>query len=129
MKKIALLTLAILLIAGAAYAKDYKVKKKAGEYEVSVKIDRNPPVVGINKIEIEIKDSAGKYVTDAKVIVDYGMHAMPGMPAMFYKTETELKGNEYKGKMNISMSGPWVITIKITRAGKSSSMQFTIDVK
>ena len=80
-----------LLIAGIAYAKDYEVKKKAGQYDVEVKIDKNPPVVGDNNISIEIKDQSGKYVTDAKVKVDYSMPAMPGMPAMNYKEDAVLE--------------------------------------
>ncbi|HUO77784.1 MAG TPA: FixH family protein, partial [Thermodesulfovibrionales bacterium] len=105
MKKLGFMVLVLLLVAGIAYAKDYEVKKKAGDFDVQVAIDKNPPVVGDNNVKIEIKDSAGKYVSDAKVVVDYGMPAMPGMPAMNYKADAELKGNEYKAKMNLSMSG------------------------
>jgi hypothetical protein len=130
MKKIFLLfPLLLLLAAGIAFARDYEVKKKAGEYNVEVKIDRNPPVVGDNSVKVEIKDASGSYVTDAKVVVDYGMPAMPGMPAMNYKTDAELKGNEYMARMNLSMSGSWNIAIKITRAGKTSTMKFTVDAK
>lgn len=50
MKKIVVLTLALLLIAGIAYARDYEAKKKAGDYEVTAKIDKNPPVVGLNPL-------------------------------------------------------------------------------
>ena len=127
MKRLTIFTLLLLLVAGIAYAKDYEVKKKAGEYDVEVKIDKNPPVVGDNNITIEIKDSSGKYVTDAKVKVDYSMPAMPGMPAMNYKTDAELKGNEYRAKMNLSMSGSWNISVKITKDGKTVSMKFNVD--
>ncbi len=127
MKKLAIITLILILIAGIAYAKDYEVKKKAGEYDVEVKIDKNPPIVGDNNITIEIKDASGKYVTDAKVKVEYSMPAMPGMPAMNYKTDTELKGDEYKAKMNLSMSGSWNIALKITRSGKTATMKFNVD--
>ena len=129
MKKAVVIAMVFLLIAGIAYAKDYEVKKKAGQYSVEVKIDKNPPVVGDNNISIAIKDSSGKSVTDATVKVDYGMAAMPGMPAMNYKTDAELKGDEYKAKMNLSMSGSWNIAVKITRAGKTSTMKFTVDAK
>ncbi len=129
MKRLAILTLILILIAGIAYAKDYEVKKKAGEYDVEIKIDKNPPVVGDNNIEIEIKDAAGKYVTDAKVKVEYSMPAMPGMPAMNYKTDAELKGSEYKAKMNLSMSGPWNIAIKITRYEKTTTVRFNVDAR
>lgn len=129
MKRLILFSLTLLLIAGVVYAKGYEVKKKVGEYEVEVKIDKNPPVVGDNNIEIEIKDASGRNVTDAKVIVEYSMPAMPGMPPMNYKTDTTLKGNEYMATMNLSMSGPWNIVIRITRSGKTSTMKFTVDAK
>ncbi len=127
MKKLAVFSLILLLIAGIAYAKDYEVKKKAGDYDVEVKIDKNPPVVGDNNIKVEIKDSAGKYVTDAKVKVEYSMPAMPGMPAMTYKTDAALKGNEYKAKMNLSMSGAWNVAVKIIRGGKTTTVKFNVD--
>jgi hypothetical protein len=129
MKKLIILAMALFLTAGIAYAKDYEVNKKAGEYNVIAKIDKNPPVAGENNIEIEIKDASGKQVTDAKVVVDYSMPAMPGMPAMNYKTDTELKGSSYKAKMNLSMSGSWNIAIKINRGGKTASMKFSVDAR
>jgi len=128
MKRLITMILAMLLIIGIAYAKDYEVTKKAGEYNVIVKIDKNPPVVGDNNMKIDIKDASGKNVTDAKVKVEYSMPAMPGMPAMNYKTTAELKDNAYKAKMNLSMTGPWNIAVKIAKGGKTASMKFSIDV-
>ena len=127
MKRLTVFTLLLLLIAGIAYAKDYEVKKKAGDYTVEIKIDKNPPVVGDNNMEIEIKDAAGKYVTDAKVKVEYSMPAMPGMPAMNYKTDAALSGSEYKAKINFSMSGAWNVAVKITRGGKTTTVKFNVD--
>jgi len=124
-----MVVLVLLLVAGLAYAKEYEITKKAGEYNVVVKIDKNPPVVGDNNMSIEIKDASGKFVTDAKVLVEYSMPAMSGMPAMNYKTDASVKGNEYAAKMNLSMSGSWNIAIKSTRAGKISTMKFTVDAK
>ena len=130
MKKLCVVVaVAMLFISGIAYAKDYEVNKKAGEYNVMVRIDKNPPVVGDNNITIEIKDTSRKYVTDAKVVVEYSMPAMPGMPPMNYKTDATLKGNEYKAKMNLSMSSSWNIAVKISRASKISTMKFTVDAK
>jgi len=128
MRRVAVFSLILLLIAGIAYAKDYEVKKKTGGYDVEVKIDKNPPVVGDNNIKIAVKDASGKYVTDAKVKVEYSMPAMSGMPAMNYKTDTELKGNEYKTKMNLSMPGSWNISVKIIRGGKTlPTVKFNVD--
>ena len=129
MKKTIVFTMILLLVAGISFAKDYEVKKKAGEFDIVMKIDKNPPVAGENNISLEIKDPSGKPVTDATVKVDYGMSAMPGMPAMNYKADAVMKGGEYKAAMNLSMSGPWSIAVKIVRAGKTSSAKFSIDAR
>lgn len=129
MKRLAVFSVLLLIFftGGTAYAKDYEVKKTAGEYNVEIKIDKSQPVVGDNNIEIGIKDGSGKYVTDAKVGVEYSMPAMPGMPAMHYKTEAALKGSKYRAKMNLSMSGSWDVVVKITRAGKTTKVKFNVD--
>jgi uncharacterized membrane protein len=53
-------TAVLFFITGLTYAKDFEVTKKAGEYDVEVKIEN--PGVGANNIKIEIKDASGKYV-------------------------------------------------------------------
>ena len=128
MKKIAAVTLALIFIAGIAYAKSYEVTRKAGDYTVDIKMDKNPPVVGPNNIEIVVRDASGKAVTDARVLVDYGMPAMPGHPAMGYKTDAQPKGGAYQAVLNISMKGPWTVTVRISHAGKTASARFTVDV-
>ena len=129
MKRLTVLILMALLLTGTVYAKDYEVTKKAGDLTVEVKIDRNPPATGTNNMDIVVKDAGGKAVTDAKVLVEYGMPAMPGMPAMNYKTDAQLKGDAYKAAMNLSMSGSWNVSIKVTRANKTQTAKFTVDAK
>jgi hypothetical protein len=129
MKKILVMLTAVLILYGVVYAKDYEVKKKAGDYDVEVKIDKNPPAVGKNNMEIEIKDANGKYVTDANVKVEYTMPAMPGMPAMDYKADAKLDGYEYKATMDLSMSGSWNVVVKITLGDKTSKVKFSIDAQ
>lgn len=128
MKRFIVALLMVALMGGLAAAKDYEVIKKAGSFDVEVRIDRNPPVVGDNNVSVEVKE-AGNTVTDAKVVIDYSMPAMPGMPAMNYKTDAEVKGNVYKAVMNLSMSGAWNVAVKITKAGKTSTAKFTVDAK
>jgi hypothetical protein len=106
-----------------------ELKQKAGEYSVEIKIDKYPPSVGTTDMTIEVKNAAGNHVTDAVVKVDYSMPAMPGMPAMNYKTDAALAGKVYKAKMKFSMSGPWNIAVKIMRAGKTASVKFSVDVQ
>lgn len=128
MKKFTVVLIIVFLAVGLVYAKDFMVMKKAGDYMVHVMLDKNPPVTGENKMTASIQDAAGVYVTDAKVVVEYGMPAMPGMPAMNYKTKTELKKNQYKATLNFSMSGAWFVNIKITRAGKTQTVKLNVDV-
>jgi hypothetical protein len=126
---VTLTMIALLLTVGLANAKDYEITKKSGDYTVQIKMDKNPPITGENKMDIAIKDTAGKSVTDATVDVNYGMPAMPGMGAMNYKTTAGLKGERYLTTINFSMAGPSYINIKITRGGKSQSVKLNVDVK
>jgi len=128
MKKIILVSMLILMVAGIAYSKDFEITKKAGPYTVVVKMDKNPPVMGDNGITITIKDAAGKVVKDAKVALDYEMPAMPGMPAMRYKNDPQLKGESYVGTVNFSMGGSWTVNIKVTRNAKTDTVKFNVDV-
>ena len=128
MKRFATALIIFLLTVGLVYAKDYTIMKKAGSYTVEVKLDKNPPITGPNKMEISIKDDKGVNVTDAAVVVEYVMPAMPGMPAMNYKTKAELNGSRYLANVNFSMSGAWAVNIKITRAGKTQAVKLNVDV-
>jgi hypothetical protein len=129
MKRLAIFAVVLFLIAGVVYAKDYEVNKKAGDYNVLIKIDKNPPIAGENNLEIAITDASGKAVTDAKVLFNYSMPAMAGMPAANYKVDAELKGTVYKAKVSYSMSGSWNNEVRITQGGKTVSARFTIDAK
>jgi hypothetical protein len=127
MKKSVLFILIILLMAGIAYGKAFEGAKKSGDYSFEFKMDKNPPVVGKNKIEVVVKDQKGNPITDAKVVVEYSMPAMPGMPAMNYKQDMELKETRYQATIEIAMAGSWTITIKMNRSGKTTSVKFNVD--
>lgn len=129
MKRLVLAVMAVLLVAGTAAAKDYEVTKKAGDYTVAVKMDKNPPITGDNNISIAVKDGMGMEIKDAKVAVEYSMAAMPGMPAVKIKADTELKGSEYKTKLNFSAAGGWSVAVIINRGDKKSQAKFNIDVR
>lgn len=129
MKKVLTIIMLVLLVAGFAQAKEYEIKKTAGEYSFDISIDRNPPVVGDNKVKIGIKDAAGSPVTDARVLIEYSMPAMPGMPPMNYKSEGDLKDNLYHAVMKLNMSGSWNVSLRVTRAGKTTTLRLTVDAK
>ena len=123
------LVLILFLLPNVADPRSYEIKKKAGDYEAEVRMDRNPPSLGDNNIEIEIKDAGGKPLTEAKVLVNYYMPPMPRMVPMNYITDAQLKGDKYRAKMNFIMSGPWIIAIKINHAGKTSTAKFNVDAQ
>ena len=129
MKRIVVIMAMLVLVANVAYAKGYEVQKKAGEYDVTVAFDRDPPTASDNAVGVTIKDSAGHVVKDAAVKIEYSMPAMMGMPAMNYKADAVLQGDEYKATLGLSMSGSWNLAVKITKAGKTSTMKFTVDAK
>jgi hypothetical protein len=129
MQKIGLMLVVFMVVTGIAYAKGYEMSKQAGSYTVAVKMDKNPPIVGSNGIAITVKDASGKAVTDAKVSLEYGMPAMPGMPAMHYKAQTALKGESYVGTIDFSMSGAWSLNIRIARGGKTDTLKLNVDVR
>lgn len=127
-KRPAAIVLALALVILPAAAADLELKKEVAGYRVTLKIDRNPPVIGTNRIEVAIEDAAGSKVTDAKVLVNYYMPPMPRMAPMNYKVEARLKNGKYVEKMKLIMSGPWIIAVKITRDGKTTTAKFSIDV-
>lgn len=129
MRKILFCVLSLVFLCGGAHAKELELKKKAGDLEVKLTLKQNPPIVGDNDVTVELKDTSGKNVTDAKVAINYSMPAMPGMPPMNYKAEAMLQGDKYHARMNLSMAGPWNIEVKITRAGKAVSVKFNVDAK
>jgi hypothetical protein len=129
MKALLISTLILFLMAALSDGRGIEVKKRAGEIEAEMRIDRNPPVLGDNNIEIELRDSVGKTVTDAKVLVNYYMPPMPRMVPMNYTTDAKLKGEKYRATMNFIMSGPWIIAVKINHAGKISTAKFNVDAQ
>lgn len=119
---------ALLMAVPPVYSRDLDLTGKSGEFEIHARIDRNPPILGRNNIEIEIKDSGGR-VTDAVVSVNYYMPPMPRMAPMNYTTNAELKVEKYRATMDIIMAGPWIIRILITRDGKRATAKFNIDAQ
>lgn len=129
--KIALAFLTVLFVVTGVAIAQYKATGKAGDMEVQLTLDRNPPIVGQNIATIAITDSAGNPVMDAAVRLEFGMPAMPGMPAMHYKNDAAPIENEnvYKAPMTLSMGGPWYINVRILKDKKVSTAKFNVDVQ
>lgn len=128
-KQFWMVILMVLVVTGVAFAKESVVQKKAGDYSLEIKMDKETPVVGSNNVEIAIKDKAGKAVTDAKVLVTASMPAMPGMPAMENKADAKLDGGKYKAKIDLSMGGSWNMSVRINQGAKTATAKWTVDVR
>ena len=110
-----------------ASANEYEVKGKAGEYNMIVRMEGNPPARGHNNMTISITDETSTPVTDAQVIVEYLMPSLPGRrPMMDYSVKAVAEGNLYRARLNLSMAGEWIVEIKMTRAGKRNAMKFSL---
>jgi len=130
MKKTLILLAILVLVPGVLFAGSLEVEKKVNDVTVKAVIDKDPPVVGKNGIKVELLDSAGQPITDAKVKIYYSMPAMPGMPAMDYKTGAEPDGKGYSAVMDLSMSGPWNVEVKFKRGdGPIEKIQFNVDAR
>jgi hypothetical protein len=115
-------------VTGQAGAASLADSKRAGDYVVAIQIDRNPPILGINNLEVEIRGVDGREVADAKVLVNYYMPPMPRMAPMNYRVEAPYKGGKYRVAMNFIMEGPWVIAVKINHLGKTTTAKFNVNV-
>jgi hypothetical protein len=94
---------------------------------VEIALDRNPPILGDNRIDIIVKEMSGRPVTEAQVLVNYYMPPMPRMAPMNYRTMAKPKGDKYRAEMKLIMAGPWVIAVKISDGGKMTTAKFHIE--
>jgi len=118
----------LCFLAGTGGAASLADSKKAGDYDVGIRMDRNPPILGINNLEVEIRGAGGAAVTDAKVLVNYYMPPMPRMAPMNYRVDAPYRGGKYRVAMNFIMEGPWVIAVKINHLGKTTTAKFNVNV-
>ena len=131
-RTLSMFVLSIVLLASAfiARAGDFELKGKAGEYNIDVRIDRNPPGRGHNGINVMVTDRASRPVTDAEVEIEYLMPSLRGRPPMMdYKTKAQPAGGKYHADLNLSMAGEWRVIVKVARGGKGETVGFTFVVE
>ena len=120
--------LALCFLVGISDAAKLVDSKRVGDYVVAIQIDRNPPILGINNLEVDISGADGREVADAKVLVNYYMPPMPRMAPMNYRVNAPYKGGKYRVAMNFIMEGPWYIVVKINHLGRNTSAKFNVNV-
>jgi hypothetical protein len=117
----------LLLAFSNVQARSLNLATRTGIYEVEIALDRNPPILGDNRIEISIKEVSGRPVTEALVLVNYYMPPMPRMAPMNYRTQAKPKGDKYLADMKLIMNGPWIIAVKISANGRMTTARFNIE--
>ncbi|MGE0405137.1 MAG: efflux RND transporter periplasmic adaptor subunit [Candidatus Korobacteraceae bacterium] len=86
----------------------------------SFRTDPDPPKgASQNTFHVSVIDQSGKPIPDAQVSVTLVMPAMPSMnmPEMRSSSALTWNGFEYATKANISMAGPWNVTVEASRGG------------
>jgi hypothetical protein len=63
------------------------------------------------------------------VLINYYMPPMPRMVPRNYRREAKLTGDKYRATMNFIMSGPWIISVIMTRDGKTTTAKFSVDAR
>ncbi len=109
MKKFLMCAAFLLLAAGIAYARDYSVGKKVGPYDVSMRMDHTPAVIGPNRVALEIRKDAGA-VNDVDPELYYFMQSMP---AMNYTAGATRNGDAYNAVIKPTMPGEWTMQVRI----------------
>ena len=118
-----------LVTISPVQAGDLRMANRHGAYGVEIAINRNPPVVGDNRIEISITDGNGRRVSEAQILVNYYMPPMPRMAPMNYTIPAKVEGDTYRATMHFIMEGPWIIALKITLAGKRFTAKFNVQAR
>jgi hypothetical protein len=89
-------------------------------FVITLRTDPDPVRTGENTLEATVVQD-GKPVTDAMVSAEFFMAAMPAMNMPEMRTTTNLahEGNgTYRGKGQVTMAGPWDVTVKVMRGGQ-----------
>lgn len=126
---LSLVSFLFLIISTPAYPAAYVVLKKAGPYEVEVRLDRYHPGLGKNGIDIGIRGPKGEAVKDAEVLINYFMPPMPRMAPMNYRTKAPFRSGRYRADMNVIMTGPWVIAVVIRCGGQVITTRINVDAQ
>lgn len=89
--------------------------------QLTIRVKSEPARTGDNAIEVHIRDTDGRPVTDADVLVRLSMPPMPSMNMPAMQTDARLmpaSDGNYTGHASISMAGRWTVTVTARRSGR-----------
>ena len=97
---------------------------------ISFRSQPDPARTGDNTFEARVADASGQAVTDAEVLVQLFMPAMPSMSMPAMRGDAKLPhagGGVYRGPGQVAMAGRWDVTVTVSRGGaRLGSQQFAL---
>lgn len=95
---------------------------QAGDLQVKLALDPDPPTTGDNHLHVELRDASGKPVDGARLAFVYDMPAMGAMPEMKGGGDVHALGSgRYDVVYPLSMLGDWYLTLSIEAPGHPPS--------
>ena len=117
-KLASLLALVLVGFVAASCAKQKSTAAKAGDLDVQVAIEPDPPTMGENRLRILVRDASGKPLDGAQLAFEYDMPAMGAMPEMKGGGEVKAElGGRYTVAYPLAMQGDWRLTLGIDAPG------------
>ena len=97
---------------------------QAGQLQVQVILQNDPPTVGENTLLIHVKDQQGTPLNNATVRAVAEMPAMGSMPALRSAANMQAAGEgRYKGTFDLPMKGEWPLAVDIAWEDESGQNQ------
>jgi Cu(I)/Ag(I) efflux system membrane fusion protein len=95
---------------------------EAGGVSIGASLAPAAPVVGPNRLELELRDAAGRGLEGAALGVKVHMAAMGAMPPMGGAVEVrELGGGRYAADFELAMAGTWQLELEARPAGGAAA--------
>ncbi|HEY2031923.1 MAG TPA: efflux RND transporter periplasmic adaptor subunit [Myxococcales bacterium] len=118
----------VLLALSACSNKPQGPALTAGDFQVRLALQPDPPVAGDNTLRVELRDAEGKSVENARLSFLYDMPAMGAMPEMKGDGESKpLGGGRYAVTYPLAMLGDWSLTLGIEAEGHpAASLRFKV---
>ncbi len=113
-----LFALVLFGFVAASCAKQRPAAVKAGDLDVQVAIEPDPPTMGENRLRVSVRDETGKPVDGAELAFEYDMPGMGAMPEMKGGGEVKAEGGgRYTVAYRLTMQGDWYLTLGIDASG------------
>src|SRR5574342_561849 len=107
-----------LLLSACTQGAKYTTAARAGDLDVQISTDPDPPTTGANRLVATVRDASGKPVDGARLAFVYDMPAMGAMPEMKGGGDVRAEGSgRYVITYPLSMNGDGYLTLGVDAPG------------